>query len=1217
MRVILNIALIFCFCCGISSTSNGQILKWVYKIGGTSSDVSKDLCLDKSYNEFDVSVFSGSAVYATTATITSRGSTDIILRKNSAFGNFLWYRQIGSKGEDNVYKIVADQSNNIYISGTFTDSLYVGSTAVLSNNNDGIAAFILKFDNDGGLIWAHKFESELDVSPTVMEVSKDGFVYIGGNYRGNTQFSPLTVHQVSSAGGYDMFLTKLGTLDGSLSFVETWGSTSDEYVRDMSVDSTNQVVMTGDFRDILDFDPSAQEFLLAPQGFTDCFLMKVNAFGALTWAKSFGGEGLDGGYALKLDNQNKIILTGKFSETVNFGSVSKTAKGGSDIFITKLDQDGNIVWVDAIGSTGNDQGTALFTSSTGLIYVGCEYRDTVDFNISIVRKNASISNGGSDISIVALNQDGSYNAHYAFGGIANDIINGIAVKPNGEIISAGGFGAVIDFDPSSTVINVFSSGGIDGYVSNVFLCINPYLKTVTVPDPIICYGERGIVQITEGYLNHATQWSWQKDSCDNITFASGTFLNLPLTKSIDYYIKGWGGCVVASECTKASIKVHTDTLKYQNIHLCQGDTVHVGNHRYFAAGTYVDSLVTMAGCDSLLITDISILPSYMVNQNISICQGDTLYVGSNPRYLAGFYSDNLLTAEGCDSIIATQLTLKPANIDNAEAIICKGDSIRVGNETYTSSGQYIQSSINSSGCEDLLLVNIIVLETEFDQAFDICQGEAVTVGSHVYTEPGKYTDTFVSGFGCDSIITTNVKVHERKSRSQHFTLCQGDSVRVGNSTYQAQGVYIDTLSTSYGCDSIVTSTIDIINSYLQYDSYIRCPGDTIFANGRYYTESGIYQDTFLTILGCDSIIISDISIKNHDVQQDITLCQGDTLMTAFGPITIAGSYSYLFQSAQGCDSIHTYHVTVNPTFAHVDTYMICPGDTIEIDGDVYSSTGVFVDTFQNVYGCDSLLITQILYDNVTRNIDLDLCDGQRILINGKVYDQTGIFVDTLKRQNGCDSILNIQINVYPKYIQSDTFRLCKGESIKIGNSEYFNAGDYNEYLTSVNGCDSLIQLHIELVDFDVDIWIHQDTLFAPGYPEAVYTWLQCFPSYSDILGETTQPFFKVTKDGEYQVSVTYNGCIYITDCKPFVITSTDDVISEKPYLVPNPAHDHLFIHPFDLDDRIYIYSADGRLVFDKQMSGNSIEIGQWPSGSYVLKIIQKNHRISILPFVKL
>ena len=50
-------------------------------------------------------------------------------------------------------------------------------------------------------------------------------------------------------------------------------------------------------------------------------------------------------------------------------------------------------------------------------------------------------------------------------------------------------------------------------------------------------------------------------------------------------------------------------------------------------------------------------------------------MGSNPRYLAGFYSDNLLTAEGCDSIIATQLTLKPANIDNAEAIICKGDSI--------------------------------------------------------------------------------------------------------------------------------------------------------------------------------------------------------------------------------------------------------------------------------------------------------------------------------------------------------------------------------------------------------------------------------------------------------------------------------------------------------------------------------------------------------------
>ena len=72
-----------------------------------------------------------------------------------------------------------------------------------------------------------------------------------------------------------------------------------------------------------------------------------------------------------------------------------------------------------------------------------------------------------------------------------------------------------------------------------------------------------------------------------------------------------------------------------------------------------------------------------------------------------------------------------------------------------------------------LLVNIIVLETEFDQAFDICQGEAVTVGSHVYTEPGKYTDTFVVVLAVIPIITTNVKVHERKSRSQHFYFVSG------------------------------------------------------------------------------------------------------------------------------------------------------------------------------------------------------------------------------------------------------------------------------------------------------------------------------------------------------------------------------------------------------------------------------------------------------------
>ena len=129
-------------------------------------------------------------------------------------------------------------------------------------------------------------------------------------------------------------------------------------------------------------------------------------------------------------------------------------------------------------------------------------------------------------------------------------------------LSLGGWSCHRFWILPSTVINVFSSGGIDGYVSNVFLCINPYLKTVTVPIQSFCYGERGIVQITEGYLNHATQWSWQKIAVI-ILPSQPNGLNLPLTKSIDYYIKGWGGCVVASECTKASIKVHTDTLKYK------------------------------------------------------------------------------------------------------------------------------------------------------------------------------------------------------------------------------------------------------------------------------------------------------------------------------------------------------------------------------------------------------------------------------------------------------------------------------------------------------------------------------------------------------------------------------------------------------------------------------------------------------------------------------
>lgn len=97
------------------------------------------------------------------------------------------------------------------------------------------------------------------------------------------------------------------------------------------------------------------------------------------------------------------------------------------------------------------------------------------------------------------------------------------------------------------------------------------------------------------------------------------------------------------------------------------------------------------------------------------------------------------------------------------------------------------------------------------QSFTICAGESVTVGSNTYTSSGNYTDVFTSAVtGCDSTIVTNLTVIPSSAFTQSFTECEGFSVTVGGNTYTTSGTYTDTLTSLLtGCDSIVTTNLTI------------------------------------------------------------------------------------------------------------------------------------------------------------------------------------------------------------------------------------------------------------------------------------------------------------------------------------------------------------------------------------------------------------------------
>ncbi|HCQ16391.1 MAG TPA: hypothetical protein DIU20_09025, partial [Cryomorphaceae bacterium] len=208
-------------------------------------------------------------------------------------------------------------------------------------------------------------------------------------------------------------------------------------------------------------------------------------------------------------------------------------------------------------------------------------------------------------------------------------------------------------------------------------------------------------------------------------------------------------------------------------------------------------------------------PEY-VSQDTTICQGDSLQVGSFSHFQAGVYTDTLLGAYNCDSIVTTTLWVNPSYHDSTNVTICEGDS--------------------------------------------------VVVGTHAYFQSGIYNDTLPSVHFCDSILTTILQVTPSYNDSISVTICEGDSLVVGTHVYFQSGIYKDTLVTAHFCDSILTTILLLNPVYTDSLSLTIQQGDTLWVGANGYYQTGMYQDSLLTVAGCDSVVYTDLTVlPNTDI----------------------------------------------------------------------------------------------------------------------------------------------------------------------------------------------------------------------------------------------------------------------------------------------------------------------------------------------------------------
>jgi putative cell wall-binding protein len=188
------------------------------------------------------------------------------------------------------------------------------------------------------------------------------------------------------------------------------------------------------------------------------------------WARAFGGTGTDDSFGVAVDAAGNVHTTGSFEGTVDFdpgsGVSNLTSAGDTDVFVSKLDADGNLVWARAFGGANFDQGFGVAVDAAGNVHTTGRFAGTADFDPGSGVANLT-SAGIDDVFVSKLDSAGNLVWAHAFGGTSFDEGRGVAVDAAGNVHTTGWFVGTADFDPGSGVANLTSAGSADVFVSKL------------------------------------------------------------------------------------------------------------------------------------------------------------------------------------------------------------------------------------------------------------------------------------------------------------------------------------------------------------------------------------------------------------------------------------------------------------------------------------------------------------------------------------------------------------------------------------------------------------------------------------------------------------------------------------------------------------------------------------------------------------------------------
>jgi type IX secretion system substrate protein len=1048
------------------------VIQWQNTIGGDFNDYFQSFA-QTTDGGYILGGYSNSNISGD-KTENSVGSFDYWVVKLDASGVIQWQNTIGGNDADQLFSI-SQTTDGGYMLGGYSRSNISGDKT--ENSLGSFDYWVVKLDASGVIQWQNTIGGNAADQLFSISQTTDGGYILGGSSLSINSGDKTEIKQ----GFQDYWVVKIDA-SGIIQWQNTIGGNGDDLLYSISQTADGGYILGGWSDSPISGDKTENS-----QGAIDYWVVKLDASGIIVWQNTIGGADWDQLNAISQTTDGGFILGGS-SNSVISGDKTENSNGDYCYWVVKLTNRFNLI-----------QGIEYFDLNNNNIKDPVEppisYRKVHEVNTD----QFAITNENGFYSMIVLDSGNfqvtptltntyysttpvSYNINFS-SILQIDSLNDFGFQPNGvfndlcvSITPTGNFRSGVD---ASYIINYSNQGTTTINATVVFY-----------PDINLTYVSSSIIPTTQSQdsivfsIGSLTPFSNGQIVITinlNLGLPIGSLINssvniLPISGDVNPNCnQGWWEVFTTGAVDPNDILVSRNTIydyelpsppwleyliRFQNTGNDTAFFVRIDNQIpidlqlsefEFISTSHPCSIEYQSYESTMKFTFNNILlPDSNVNEVMShgfiryrIKPQSILMVGNSIKNKAGIifdYNAPVQTNTAITEIIqcpSVQLIINP--------IACHSYTSPSGNYTWTDSGTYMDTVNYSFYCDSIYVINLIIHHSDTSMISpSACNSYTSPSGLNTWVVSGNYTDTISTVFGCDSVIFIDLTVHGNDSSFISPIVCNSYSSPSGLYTWTNSGAYTDTVSTVFGCDSVIFIDLTVHGNDSSFISPIVCDSYASPSGLYTWTNSGAYTDTISTVFGCDSIIFIDLTVHGNDSSFiSPIVCDLYASPSGLNTWTVSGTYSDTLSTVNGCDSV----ITINLTVYHIDTTVQILTNTLQanISGGSYQWLDCNIG-YVPIVGATNQSFTPTVNGNYAVLISNGLCSDtsscHEIILTGlNDYSPNSTFsINPNPVESNLIISLNSETSVNIKIELFDTF----GRLIELIYNGVIHSGEWNK-----------------------------------------------------------------------------------------------------------------------------------------------------------------------------